>query len=79
MNKVLHMVTFTLLAVGGLNWLLLALFNWELGKNLLGGMDSTLSTVVYILVGLSAIYEIGMHSRHCKMCGSGINNNMGNM
>ena len=64
----LHYLTFTLLVVGGLNWLLLGLFDWELGKNLLGGMDSTASTVVYVLVGLSAIYEAGMHPKNCRCC-----------
>lgn len=67
-HRGLHMITFTLLVIGGLNWLALALFNWELGANLLGGADTPLTKVVYILVGLSAIYEVAMHGRHCRMC-----------
>jgi uncharacterized membrane protein YuzA (DUF378 family) len=64
----LHYLTFGLLVIGGLNWLLLALFDWELGKNLLGGMDSTASTIVYVLVGLSAIYESATHGWRCNHC-----------
>jgi hypothetical protein len=65
------MVTFTLLVVGGLNWLVSALFGWELGADLLGGADTTLAKAVYVLVGLSAVYEAMMHGKHCKMCKSG--------
>ena len=62
------MLTFLLLVVGGLNWLLQGLFGWEIGS-LFGGMDMVISRVIYILVGLSAIYEIGTHKSTCKMCG----------
>ena len=63
----LHMVTFILLIVGGLNWLLLGVFGWEVGS-FLGGMDSGLSRLVYVLVGLSAVYELVMHKKHCREC-----------
>ena len=66
-NKTLHMLTFILLIVGGLNWLVLALFNWEIGQ-LFGGMDATVSRVIYILVGLSAIVEFITHGHKCKLC-----------
>ncbi len=66
--KSLHMVTFILLVVGGLNWLLFGLLGWDIGT-LLGGMDSMLAKIIYILVGLSAIYELVTHKSSCKMCG----------
>ncbi len=62
--KNLHVIAFVLLVIGGLNWLLIGLFNWGVG-NILG---STLSTIVYILVGLSAVYEIATHKQHCREC-----------
>ncbi|MBI1838803.1 MAG: DUF378 domain-containing protein [Candidatus Colwellbacteria bacterium] len=64
----LHKITFALMAVGGLNWLLLALTGWEVGQ-LLSGMESTAAKAVYVLVGLSAIYELVMHGKTCKECG----------
>ena len=64
----LHTVTFTLLIIGGLNWLLAA-FGWEIGEKLLGGMDTPISRVIYILVGLSALYELASHKKSCKLCG----------
>jgi uncharacterized membrane protein YuzA (DUF378 family) len=65
--KGLHTVTFTLVMVGGLNWLVFALFNWEVG-DLFGGMHSTIAKIIYILVGLSAVYEIGTHGWRCREC-----------
>jgi uncharacterized protein len=66
--KALHMVTFILLVVGGLNWLLVGLFGWDVG-NIFGGQDALISRVVYVLVGLSAIYEVAIHKSNCKLCG----------
>ncbi len=67
--KGLHMVAWILLIVGGLNWLLQGLFMWDIGQ-LFGGMDAWLSRIIYILVGLSALYELFTHKGNCKMCGS---------
>ena len=67
-NKGLHMVTFLLLVVGGLNWLLVGLFSWDIGM-LFGGQAMMISRVIYVLVGLSALYELFSHKGCCKMCG----------
>lgn len=66
----LHGLTFLLLVVGGLNWLLVGVFQTDIGA-WLGGMDEMVSRVIYVLVGLSAIYEIAMHKKMCKACESG--------
>ena len=50
-------VAFVLLLIGGLNWGLIALFNFDLVSSLFGDM-TTLSRIVYGLVGLSAVYCI---------------------
>lgn len=65
--KWLHMVAFILVVVGGLNWLLLAVTGWEIGQ-LFGGMDAMLSQVIYILVGLSAVYLAVTHKKDCRAC-----------
>ena len=65
--KILHMVAFILLVVGGLNWLLVA-FGYNLVEMIFGGMGLTM--IIYILVGLSAIFEVVMHKKQCKVCGS---------
>jgi uncharacterized membrane protein YuzA (DUF378 family) len=47
-----------LVIVGGLNWLLVGLFQYDLVASLTGstfGEINTISTVIYVLVGVSAI------------------------
>lgn len=63
----MHMVTFLLLVVGGLNWLLVGLVGWDIGE-LFGGQGAMISKIVYVLVGLSALFEIFTHKSTCKMC-----------
>lgn len=48
-------VAFVLVIIGGLNWGLVGAFGFDLVATLFGDM-STVSRVVYVLVGLSAIY-----------------------
>lgn len=72
--KSLHMVTFILLIVGGVNWGLTGLGgfmggNWNLVNMILGSWPA-LEWLVYVLVGLSAVYEVFTHKANCKMCGS---------
>lgn len=55
--KTLNLVTLTLVIVGGLNWGLVGLANFDLVAALLGD-GSTLARAVYVLVGLSAVYQI---------------------
>ena len=52
--KIVNLIALILLVVGGLNWGLVGLFNFDLVATLLGAM-SVLARVVYTLVGLSAI------------------------
>ncbi|OGL88336.1 DUF378 domain-containing protein, partial [Candidatus Uhrbacteria bacterium RIFCSPLOWO2_02_FULL_49_11] len=51
--KKLHCVTYILIVVGGLNWLLVALFKWDIGE-IFGGQAAAISRIVYLLVGVSA-------------------------
>ncbi|MFP4017398.1 MAG: DUF378 domain-containing protein [Halanaerobiales bacterium] len=53
--KVLDWVALILLIVGGLNWGLVGLFSFDLVAAIFGDM-STLSRIIYTLVGLSAVY-----------------------
>ena len=65
--KLLHMAAFVLLVVGGLNWGLIALLKLNLGTLVLGSMPS-LVTLVYVLVGVSAVYLAATHLTDCKVC-----------
>ncbi len=68
--KALHMVAFLVLVVGGLNWLAVGAIGWDLG-NLFGGQDALISRVIYIVVGLAALYELFAHKSRCKECSTG--------
>ena len=63
----MHMITFFLIMIGCLNWLLVGLFGWEVGM-LFGGQSAPISRIIYILVGVAAIYEIICHKSYCKGC-----------
>ena len=53
--KTLKIISIILVIVGGLNWGLVGLFNFDLVAAIFGDMSS-LSIIVYTLVGLAAIY-----------------------
>jgi uncharacterized protein len=55
-------VAMILLVIGGLNWGLIGLFKFNLVSAILGDM-SAVSRIVYVLVGLSALWMIFMSSR----------------
>ncbi len=67
--KAVHMLTFLLLVVGGLNWLLVGIFGWDIGE-LFGGQTALVSRIIYILVGLAALFELVTHKSSCKNCGT---------
>ena len=63
----IHMVSFVLLVVGGLNWLLVGAFSTDLVEMVFGTWPMVVK-VIYILVGLSALYELMTHKGNCTMC-----------
>lgn len=60
-------IAWVLIVVGGLNWGLVGAFDYNLVDSLFGA-GSTLSRVVYVLVGLAAVYSL--ISMVMKMSGS---------
>lgn len=54
---VVNIITLILVIVGGLNWGLVGLFDFNLVAALFGEM-STLSRIVYALVGASALWQL---------------------
>ncbi len=53
--KTIKIIALVLVIVGGLNWALVGVFNFDLVAAIFGNM-TVLSRIVYTLVGLSAIY-----------------------
>lgn len=55
--KFLDIVTLILVIVGGLNWGLWGAFQFDLVAFVFGGNSTVLARVVYVLVGLSAVFQ----------------------
>ena len=56
--KSLNIVTLVLVIVGGINWGLVGLFQLDLVAAIFGGQEALLSRIVYVLVGLSALWQV---------------------
>jgi uncharacterized membrane protein YuzA (DUF378 family) len=55
--RILNSITLVLLIVGGLNWGLVGLLDFDLVAAIFGEM-SLLSRIVYVLVGISALWQV---------------------
>lgn len=70
--KAVHMIASVLAWIGALNWGLVGIggfvgSNWNV-VNLVLGSWSAVENVVYVLVGVSAVYLAVTHRKHCKEC-----------
>lgn len=59
-RRMLDKIALFLLIVGGLNWGLVGLFEFDLVAFLFGGSTAALSRIVYVLVAVSAIWCISL-------------------
>lgn len=57
MNKFFEWTVFTLVVIGGINWGLVGAFNINVVDLVFGGVP-VVTTVVYVLVGLSALVMV---------------------
>jgi uncharacterized protein len=67
-KKILHIVTYLLIVVGAVNWGFVGLLKLNL-VTMLFGTWPMLEQLVYIAVGLAAIYDLATHMGYCRMCG----------
>lgn len=67
--KALHSISYVLLWVGGLNWGIFGITGWDVGQLFPGGMEGMVARVIYVLVGLAALYTLFTHKSYCKHCG----------
>ena len=56
----LDRIALLLLIVGGVNWGLLGIFQFDLVAFIFGGQAAIISRIVYVLVGISAIWCISL-------------------
>lgn len=65
--KAINMITWILLIIGGINWGLVGLFQFDLVAALFGGQGAPLARVVYTLVGLSALWQLFPMARAARV------------
>ena len=58
--QTLQKVALVLTIIGALNWGLIGLFEFALVASLFGGADQVVSRIIYTLVGLAGIINIGL-------------------
>jgi uncharacterized membrane protein YuzA (DUF378 family) len=70
--KATHIVSFILLAIGGLNWGLIGLGMWFGGNwnvvYLVFGSLPWLEGLVYVLVGIATVVLLVTHKKNCSCC-----------
>lgn len=75
--RALNIITLLLIIVGGLNWLLVGIADFDLVATIFGGQDSALATIVYVLVGLSALWQLVPFSRSLSVGETAAQSNIG--
>jgi len=56
--KVVNIIGLIILIIGGLNWLLVGIFEWDLVAEIFNGSDTVGAKIVYIIVGVSALLAL---------------------
>jgi len=54
--KIANIIAFVILIIGGLNWLLVGALQFDVVVALFGTQAAILSRIIYILVGISALW-----------------------
>ena len=62
----LDRIALTLLIIGGLNWGCVGIFRFDIVAWLFGGQVGIVSRIIYILVGLAAIWCISLLFRDTR-------------
>ena len=61
---IMDRIALILSIIGGLNWGLVGLFQFDLVGWIFGGMDALVSRVIFTLVGLAGIWCINLLFKH---------------
>jgi uncharacterized membrane protein YuzA (DUF378 family) len=64
--KAVNVISLLLIILGGLNWLSVGLFEYDVVSELFGGPTELGSQIVYIVVGVAAIWALSLFPKVCK-------------
>lgn len=56
--KTIQIIALTLTILGAINWGLIGLFDFNLVALIFGGVDSTFTNIIYIIVGICGLINI---------------------
>ncbi len=63
----LDRIALLLLVIGGINWGLIGIFQFDLVAFIFGGSAAILSRIIYVLVALSAIWCISLFFKENRL------------
>jgi uncharacterized membrane protein YuzA (DUF378 family) len=64
--KALNVISLVLIILGGLNWLSVGLFEYDVVSEIFGGTDDVGSRIVYTVIGVAALYAIALLPKVAK-------------
>lgn len=56
--RIVNLIAFILLIIGGINWLCIGLFQFDFVAGIFGSQAAVVSRIIYSLVGIAALYLI---------------------
>lgn len=56
--RALNLIASIILAIGGINWLSVGIFQFDIVATVFGGTGAIISRIIYILVGVATLYLI---------------------
>jgi len=62
-SRPLDWTALSLVIIGAINWGLIGLFRFDLIATLFGGMESAISRVIYVIVGLAGLYCLSLYTK----------------
>lgn len=65
--KIIHIVAFILLVLGGLVWGLIGFLDINILDHLFGG-SSIIPKIIYSAIGLGTVVEVLIHPKVCNAC-----------
>lgn len=74
-NMIIDKIALALLIVGGINWGSIGIFNFDIVGSLFGGQSSALSRIIFVIVGLCAIWCISLLFRNNSVSSESDNDN----
>lgn len=63
----LDRIALLLTIIGGINWGLIGIFQFDLVAFIFGGQAAVMSRIIYVLVGISAIWCISLFFREQEL------------